>query len=256
MLRASVTLSTSAYDVLWHHHKLGDKPNALHTPSPGATHEERAVLERQAWDELQQNGLIHRGRIDEDLLDVLTLLARPTAEIYGWINRAHERHYSVLVAACGQDAVLAVLVDQILHLHPVRSTGLAGAVVAALPTVPPARGRSLTLPTEHLTLQRAAPDDWLVEVRPGDDEATSHARTVLALPRTNAGQLHVAARDRYGHRHRAAHPLTVLDTPDGRWMTQLRPGSDGRPWLVLTPADHRLLAARLNEMRAALNERA
>ncbi|GGM34461.1 ESX secretion-associated protein EspG [Longimycelium tulufanense] len=254
MLRASVALSTLAYDVLWQHHNLGDKPNALNTPSPGTTHEERAVLEHRAWTELEHTGLLHRGRIDEDLRDALEVLAHPTDEVYGWINQAHREDYTALAALHGDAAILAVLINQVLHLHPIRPTALAESLVSALPEVPPARGRSVTLPADYLAGRRPAEpdDDWFEEVRPADTETTDYAREVLALPRISAGQLHVATRDRLGRRHRTLHPVAFIDTSEGRWMAQRRPTRGNRPWAVIAPADRRLLVARLNEMRAIL----
>ncbi|GGM81668.1 hypothetical protein GCM10012275_60390 [Longimycelium tulufanense] len=252
MLRASVALSTLAYDVLWHHHQFGEKPNALHTLSPGATHEERAVLEHQAWNELAHHGLMHRGRVDEDLLDALALLARPAEEVYGWINHATGEDVSVLAATLGSNAVLAILTDGILHLHPLCSTAVVDAVVAVLPKIPPARGPSLTLPAEQLVGARAGPSGWCEDVRPASAEDHSRLHHVLGLPRTSGAQLHVALRDRHGRRHRAAHPLAVLDTTEGRWMSQLRPATQGRPWVVLAPAESRLLSTRLHEMRTHL----
>ncbi|SHG61082.1 ESX secretion-associated protein EspG [Streptoalloteichus hindustanus] len=252
MLRASVALSVLAYDVLWQHHGLDEKPNALHTPSPGATEEERAVLEHQAWQELDRSGLVHNGRIDEDLVEALSLLARPAEEVYAWVNQTEGPDYTVLAALRGGDAVLAVLTREELRLHPVRPTALVETLVSALPDVPAARGRSLSTPADQLSQPPADPDNWLEEVRPIDSDGNGQAHNVLALPRTGGGQLHVAVRDRLGQRRRAPHPVTFIDTTEGRWLTQLRPDPHRQPWVVLTPADSRLLTARLHEMRAEL----
>ncbi|GGM82403.1 ESX secretion-associated protein EspG [Longimycelium tulufanense] len=252
MLRASVALSTLAFDVLWQHHEFGEKPNALYTPSPGATHEERGVLEQQVWGELAHHGLIHRGRVDEDLLDTLALLARPGEEVYGWINHATGADVSVLAATLGSNAVLALLSEGVVQLRPVRVTAVVDAVVAVLPQVPSARGPSLTLPADQLDTPRTGPSRWFEDVRPASAEEHRRLHHVLALPRTSGAQLHVAVRDRSGRRRRARYPLTVLDTTEGRWMSQLRPATQGHPWVVLAPVHARLLSARLREMRTYL----
>ncbi|MCP2262154.1 EspG family protein [Streptoalloteichus tenebrarius] len=254
MLRASVALSALAFDVLWQDERLGDKPNPLSCPSPGATYEERAELERTAWAELEQVGLARHGRADEDLVEALHLVRRPAVELFGWVN-GEGGHWSLLAAAAGPSAVLAVFANDTLELHPVRVDALAEVVVSALPEVAPARGHALSVPVDAVSGPRDDGESGSFlhhAAGGGGGPEVTRFRQVMSAERRGVAQLYAAVRDSYGQRRRVDRPLTVLDTVDGRWLVQRRPGNPGPDWLVAAPVDRRLLVTRLSELRAEL----
>ncbi|SHF31296.1 ESX secretion-associated protein EspG [Streptoalloteichus hindustanus] len=254
MLRASVALSALAFDVLWQNEELGDKPTPLSCPSPGATYEERAELERRAWGELEQAGLARRGRADEDLVEALHLLRSPSVELFAWVS-AERGNWSVLATASGPSGVLAVFANDRLDLHPVRPEALADTVVSALPEVAPARGHALSVPMDAVSGSAGdgVSGSFLHQAAGrGGGGDVARFRQVMSAERRGMAQLYAAARDSYGQRRRVDRPLTVLDTVDGRWIVQRRRGNPGPDWLVVAPADRRLLATRLSELRAEL----
>ena len=185
-----------------------------------------------------------RRRIDErltaDVQAASKILARPTAECYGWVSTP-ETSQAILAAARGSEAVLATRTGSTVRLEPIDPDGLIDAVVAQLPNTPPADGRSLNIPATDLE-----PPQGVLDERPSTD--VRMLRTLMARPRTASGQLHVATRDRLNRRRRTPNPLSYLDVREGRWMT--RATADG--WVHATPATARLIATTLGRMRRQL----
>jgi len=148
MLHRRAELSLLAYDVSWEQAGVGPKHSALSTPSPGVTVEERQELVPKAMDELAAAGLVHRGRIDGDLLDTWTVLACARREFYGWFTPDGVAEHAVVVAAAGEDAVIGVTDGAALALTPIRPTALAVACAGT------ARGRAGERPFDQHSAQR------------------------------------------------------------------------------------------------------
>lgn len=73
-----IVLSTTEFDVLCEAERLTDHRHVvLDVPSPGATYTERAEIVAQTWASLRSRRLAqpHRDQVDEDLGDLLVLLA-------------------------------------------------------------------------------------------------------------------------------------------------------------------------------------
>ncbi|GDY33737.1 ESX secretion-associated protein EspG [Gandjariella thermophila] len=254
MLRSRITISALAYDVAWESERLPDKHRALLTPSPGTTYEERAELERRALAELASLGLARGEQIHPDLLAALRLIARAHQEFYGWWHAAESDTVSAVVAVSGEDAVRAVLLNNQLTLEPVRAAGAADALVALLPQAPAGRGSAISMPEDEVGGSAGDGPGYgggvMVSASTSVNASTAQLRRLLDQPRTGGGQLYAASRDHLGRKHRAPGPVTYFDTAAGRYVAVRRPGSDGRAWVTITPADPSTLASRLTESLA------
>ncbi|MBM7771492.1 hypothetical protein JOD54_001696 [Actinokineospora baliensis] len=181
-----------------------------------------------------------RGRIDPDLRATLALLCRPRTEFYGWIT-SNDRTIGVLAAAAGRDAVLAVRVDDTLHLRQIAPDRLPDTLVDQAPDVAPGRGQAITVtPAEPSTRQyttssRSAPELAL-------------AQRIAQLPTTGGGQLYVAVRDNHNRRTAVPQPVRYADTSGGRWLNLTLPDSR----VLIAPATKAALAKRLRDLHQAL----
>lgn len=267
MLRARVTISLPAYDVVWESENLQDKHPTLGIPSYGETYQDRLDVQRKAWQELEGLGLARGGRAHPDLVDTFHMLERPQREFYGWFSAPEGlgNQQAALSAASGDDAVLAQIVDDKLVLTPVRPTGLVDALVSVLPDKPAARGQSFNFPAESIGGgsrgggRHSRPEDdgggFMMSSRNTGGASPQRLREIMEKPRTGGGQLFVAARDRLGARKRAESPLTYIDNSDGRYLGQKMRGPDGSEWVIVAPADKRTLAQKLSEMAASVTGR-
>jgi hypothetical protein len=255
VVRHQVAISARGYAVAWAAEDLGPQHPALLAP----LHEEGAPLveriERAAAELERSNLFDRRGGLHPDLLATFGLLARPSVEFYGWI--ATERppaNFSAVAAARGNDAVLAVLDEDVLTLTPLRPDAMAGALVDLLPRTPAAHARSITTPASDLGAGTDhGPDDGFAGLTPRrtGSPAADAIQRLDAAPRTAVAQFYVAVRDGAGRRQRSPYPLNVLDLPDGRWFVQ-HTNSSGQMWVTAAPANTQALTARLDEMRRKL----
>jgi hypothetical protein len=254
MLRRRAEFSLLAYDVAWEQADVGPKHPALATPSPGATLEERDVLTRQAMDELAAVGLVHRGRVDPDLLDTWVLLARAKREYYGWFTPDGVGEHAVVVAAAGEGVVIGVTDGTALALTPIRPTALAESLVLALPEVEPARHPSISVPRDAFDAVLHGDGDAasvLVKTMGSTARHDTDARQLVDLlrqPRRGGGQFFAACRDRLGVRIRSRRPLNYLDTTHGRTLLTEAPSGDGRSWILAVAGDDRQFADQLDRL--------
>jgi hypothetical protein len=221
-------------------------PTAVWTPS-----ENDHAADVKARDEIARlGGIDRRGRLDIDLEATLSLLCKPRAEFYGWLNYDHAT-IAVLVAASGRDAVLAIRTGDTVSLTQAQPEHLPELLIAQAPDVPPARGHTITV-----TLADLKPDTSQVSVgvgaRHGKPEVRM-AQQIMETPTTGGGQLFTAVRDSMGRRHRVTHPLRYIDTVHGRWINVTLPGQERR--VFLAPADRRAVVGRLHDMHVGLTGR-
>jgi hypothetical protein len=211
--------------------------------------------DQAAWRALAQAGSRGGGGLDRDLADSLAVLARPSVEYYGWFTH-DDTTTAVLAAAINRDAVLAVRQQDRVRLTPADPRHLAEELIGCLPDVPPARGRSATLPVAKIRTELAprpsrAGGRVLQAVGPVRGEMASFAR-LTHLPVTGAGELYAAVRDRRtGGRRTSPHPVGYQDTVEGRWLAQIVPGRD-EDWAIIAPATPALLLTRVQEVHHAL----
>jgi len=235
-----------------------DQPHAvLSTTAWWMGDDVRRAVERKALAELAELGLT----LDSGFRAAVAALARPTVEFYGWLSTA-ERVLGVFGVCAGAEAVVVVRDEDTVRLSPVHPDRLAEAVVARLPVVPAARGRSLNVPEAELIggdRRRAGDDEGFAGfsplVAPSADASLFHA--LMAEPRTGASQFYVAVRDDLGRRRRVRSPVSCVDVApgratEGRWMTRTSATGAGVNWVFAAPATEASLVAKLHEMHWAL----
>lgn len=251
MLRSAVTLSALAYDLVWEAEEVGEKHNALLTPSPGATMAERLAVARPAIEELTRAGLFDGRYVHPDLKAAMQLIARAHRELYGWFTPEPEAPTSsVLAVASGRDALLAVLAEEQLHLRPIDARELAAAVVGVLPEAQPLRIPAYSVPLAELNGggERNG-EGYLQRMGAGSGRGAEleRVRRLFAEPRLGAGQFRAAGRDRFGRRQVSPSPVDYFDVAGGRFVTYLPAGGDGS-WGMVVPGGRAQLIERFGEM--------
>lgn len=246
-----ITLSALEFDVLWEHLGLGDMPLVVKVPSPGKTHEERALLEARVWADLESRGLGRAVEVDRDIEEILGVLAKPQREVD--VRAYVGRNVRVLAAAAGDLAAVAELSDQTVTLRRTTESSLPSTALAVLPPAPAGPGRSVTLPTAQFESAARAADRnregfgaALLESGLRADDADVLVEMIKDV--TNLGNFGAAARDRLGRRRRAERVVSFFDTEDGRYVQTRRPSDDGTHWTTISPADLRKLTHHVTEL--------
>lgn len=246
-----IVLSALELDVLWEHLRLGQLPLVVRVPSPGKTFEERARLEERAWSDLERRGLGRPVDLHPDIRDVLGVLAKADREVDA---RAYAgRNLRVLAAATGEFAGVAQLSDGEVTLRRASATGLPSAVLAALPSLPPGPGQSVTMRTAEFEAAAGGAagtrDGFrkaLLELDMRTDDVDALAEMIKDV--SGMGNFGAAARDKFGRRRRADRVVSFFDTEDGRYMQVRRPAADGVLWTTISPADPRKLTHHVDEL--------
>ena len=246
-----VEISALEFDVVWeHYHGLDQMPLVLKVPSPGRTDDERKSIVRGVWDDLARRGLGTPMEPHPGLLDLLRLLRRPDREIDGRLWLGGELR--LLVAATGDEAVLATLSHGRLTLRPADATGLPRFALSVLPPAPAGPGQSITLPTADFTAaarEAHKQEELATELRSrGVRDADAKALAEMIGDIVNRGQYGTASRDRWGRRVRAHRVISFFDTADGRYLQVRRPADDNEPWTTISPADSRRMLQHLTEL--------
>lgn len=248
-----VEISALEFDVLWEHYYGEDDPMplVLKVPSPGKTDDERARIVRTTWDGLSRRGLGSPVDPHPPLTHLLGLLRRPDHEIDGRLWLGSELR--VLVAATGDEAVLATLSSGRLTLRPADATGLPRFALSVLPSAPAGPGQSITLPTEDFTAaaREATKQEDLAAALRSRGVRPSDAKTLADMigDLVNRGQYGVAARDKWGRRVRAARVISFFDTAEGRYLQVVRKvDEEAAPWTTISPANDRRMLQHLTEL--------
>jgi hypothetical protein len=216
-------------------HDVGELPVVIQ-PDP-VWHDpvsDRAAIDT-AWRVFTRVNLVDRpGRLHGHALDVLHLLARPSVEYVG-VVLGRDYQDGVVVAARGDDAVIAYRTGAAVTLTSVRHASLPETLLRQIPDVRPAPIDSVNVRT----------DDVAAGIAPG------HVRTLRLLKRQRLleqGELHVAVRDTYGRRRRSD-PIRYQDYRIGRVIVVIADG-----YLSVAPATKILLRDRLRTVHRQLTE--
>jgi hypothetical protein len=107
-MRLSVRLSTGTLLTLVRWRRGEPHPIVSYTP---AWYDDMALraMDTRARAELAQLGLVHGGRLDPELDDVVGAFMRPNHELYGWVNATvagQPRHYGVLAGYAHEQGFL------------------------------------------------------------------------------------------------------------------------------------------------------
>lgn len=261
MLQQPVSVSADALDAAVRWENLTGVNVALAVAARWRDEDDQREHDNRMRAEFDRCGLGGRRGLHPDFRDSVLALARPHYEFSGFLA-SPEHTLGVVTAAVGREAVLAVRDDDVVTLRPIRPDALAEVLVAQLPDVPAAHGRSFNIAEADVAPQHTAPRHVRDEDvfgglsatnrRDGRGDDAANLQKVLALERIGAGELHATVRNRAGRPHAAAYPLTYFDTVNGRWMQQITVNRTGERWVVAAPATRDLLITRLYEMQRAL----
>ncbi|MCA1655721.1 MAG: ESX secretion-associated protein EspG [Pseudonocardiaceae bacterium] len=243
-------LSATELDVVWQAAGFGALPLVIDVPSPGATHADRAALERRVWTDLVARDLAEdHGHAHWLLADLLGVLAHRgqsyQLRVFG------DDATRAIIATRGRHTVLGVLADR-FRLTSVPGVGRAAALAALLPDVPAGRGHSVSVDTTafaaatRATSAARAHDRLRVHGLSADD-----ARTLLTMTTgsVRTAQL-VAERRDPGGRTVRSRPVSAHDTSAGRYRT-IRTITAATDHLTVTPTTTAALVDALTRLTTA-----
>ena len=253
-----VTLTLEQYDICWADLGLDEQVYPLRIRSHGRTYEERAHLRRRVYQQLGACGLARGERLEPELADTLTLLARaPVWVDMQWLSAPHQTEPDRAVAARYTEwGLIARLDGTSLRLMPRGGASLLPALIGQLPAADAAPGQSISLPQEILVPSAPSVTTSVYDTLPATSGPVTSGhvgqqyralQAVLAKPRLRGGQIVANGRDRTGKRHRSR-PLEWFDTEAGRWTARVLPAADGGTHLTLSPADSARLATQVHEL--------
>lgn len=251
----SARLALPAADIVFDDLGLGRAPQPFEIPVVGETLDERARLREASQRTLRRHGLMHGGRLDSRLEDVLVTLVRaPFA-----ITLAGDVGGPVVLARAasdGRDAVLAHQQGNLLVLTEVRPTSVVAEAVGMLPRIRAGQGASMRMPAPGGAQPAPADDDF------SNPLASARARTsappqerglarVFGQPRLGLGVIAASARTGEPPRWRRLCQLSWWDFDQedgagpGRWFSTV----DGDPpQLNLHPRDSARIAQYLHQL--------
>jgi len=212
---------------------------------------------------LTQHGLMGPRVIDRDLLGLIQSIARPNLEYFGWFEgktSGGSLNLGILAGSGPGGAFVAVrdLNKETVILAPERPEELLQGFLNQIPAFRPGTGAPLSVSKSEFTTGRqqlAEEGDFSVMRRgPGRAEDASPVKAIkriMAADRTGAGTLYVAVRSQAGTRRRCQKPLNFIDTAEGRWLMEERPGR-GDSLVMFTPATPQVIGQRLRNAQSAL----
>ncbi|QRP46592.1 ESX secretion-associated protein EspG [Amycolatopsis sp. FDAARGOS 1241] len=259
--------SLLAFDFLWEAAELGELPYPLRVRSHGATEDERVSLRHRVDVELKARGIRDsRGRLEPPVEEWLDLLARAPLTIDALHIPEFQAHpVALLGAADERTGVVAVQDADGVWLREAPADGLVSAIVDLLPGGRRGSEASVTLPLDEALHTRPIRVPVAAGGLGGAPEAKGRRAKRQSLsdrvnvdpretygvisgqPRLRGGQLAANSRTQLGARQRSR-VLGWFDTATGRYLSLSRPGSDGREWVTVAPADPATLRTRLGEM--------
>ena len=259
------SLSLTALDILTEHLHLGNSVMIFEVPSVGATMDDRRLIRDAVLRDLSARNLAHRGRLEPEVEDAVTVLTKYRHAIDGAGLLADEQPLCYRAATDGRIAVFASKEDTEVRFELLRPEGLVHAAMSPIGNVKPGPGQSVTYPEPKQEQPRAAhrrsePEEGFSGLRkPNQGQSSSYelqrrsAVTITEKPRTQVGWFSIYGRDQMG-RHQRAPEVTWFDTEDGRYMGYRRPGTDGQQWTTYSPADTPRIAQQVIAMLNSLGQ--
>ncbi len=137
-----ITLTLEQYDIRGADLGLDEQVYPLRIRSHGRTYEERAHLRQRVYQQLGAGGLARGERLEPELADALTLLARaPVWVDMQWLSAPHQAEPDRAVAARYTEwGLIALLHGTSLRLMPCGGASLLPVLIGSCPrrTPPPA----------------------------------------------------------------------------------------------------------------------
>lgn len=225
--------------------------------------EDERKLDEQVNAGLRQAGLMGPRGMDRDLLALIDSLSHPHIEYYGWFDGEFSdgspATFSALVGSGNGGGFGLVRVSGMPTIAVTRQRP-DRLLETFLDIVPDAR----TPPGQTLVTSRAEfesgkpatadePRGSIMQSGHGRDQPVSplkEIQRIMQAPRTGSGALYVAVRPPNGTRRRIPKPVNFIDTDEGRWLMEERPGRESL--LVYTPGSRQAISARLRSAQSAL----
>ncbi|MGW4058980.1 ESX secretion-associated protein EspG [Amycolatopsis sp. NPDC004747] len=230
-------------------------------------HDETAerALDKQVNAVLTQAGLLGPRGMDRDLLGLLDSLSQPQLEYYGWFDGEFADGSPARFSAFsgsgngGGFALIRVAGEDTVVLQRQRADRVLPTFLDMIPAGRPAAGRPLVTSKSEYESGRAATAEAdrqsIMQKPPGRNEPLSpleEMKRIAGLPRSGAGTLYVAGRRGPGTRRlRCPRPVNFIDTAEGRWLMEERPGR-GDSLVVFTPGTTQAIGERLRNAHGAL----
>lgn len=230
----SVKMAVTTLSALLHSQGLGELPLLIRPEPVWDDVDEQRAVDAAALAELGRLRWADRlGHVDGDVVDWLRVLGHAPVE-YGAVFEVDGAQYRVVVAAAGNDAVLAHCDGPMVDVVFLRDEFLPEILLRQLPDVPPAA-------TPSVNMRRSDINSAEVFTRDGQALAKLVHQDLYGM-----GELYVGIRDRYGRRM-ISPPIRYQDYAIGRVLVVVSNG-----YLSVAPASKRLLLDRLHEARTAL----
>ncbi|GAB3296974.1 ESX secretion-associated protein EspG [Parasphingorhabdus pacifica] len=250
--------------------QLDDLALPLEGASFGRTTDQLAEIARREAPTMESLGILVNDEVHPELARALRVLTKP----YLWVDslwfpdlNAEAMWRTVGVLTEGNQVILGVQppgegdrFGGVLTVEIHDNVPLSQVLLPTLPPAPPGN-RSASVPAgsfreEQQTedgerasfMQRSQPVPG--RVSSGDQQLATY-RAIGAEAHVRGGQLAANMRDRNGKVKRST-VLKWFDNaqPDGRYLDHNQPGSTGEPLYMLTPADARLIAGKIDELIA------
>lgn len=260
MAQRNISLSPLVVDYLCERLDITLHP-LLRTARFGQDDEERSRARGLALEEMRSQGLAERDDVHPFVDEVMHLLAKPPLAVGVATQTQNGENFNAVLIERGRSVVQAYQPDGetpeeareikvVVHEYG----GLPWNTVSLLPKSKGAQGMSVSMPAEVLqqAAERAAnkPSEMrgaLTSLGIRSAEASALAQA-FAAERVGGGQITVRGTDKLGRGHKLPTYVQYFDTKDGRYMTQSKPGHDGRDWFLFVPADEQKIAAKVDEM--------
>lgn len=260
MAQRNISLSPLVVDYLCERLDLTMHP-LLRTARFGQDDEERSRARALALDELRSQGLAERDEVLPFVNEVMHMLAKPPLAVGVATQTRDGENFNAILIERGRSVVQAYQADgqtpdeaKEIKIAVHEYGGLPRNTVSLLPKAKAAQGMSVSMPTEVLQQAAQRTADKPGEIRGAltslgirSAEASALAQAFSA-ERIGGGQITVRGTDKLGRGHKLPTYVQYFDTKDGRYMTQSKPGHDGRDWFLFVPADEQKIAAKVDEM--------
>ncbi|MGW4395608.1 ESX secretion-associated protein EspG [Amycolatopsis nivea] len=219
-------------------------------------------LDQEVNAALTAAGLMGPRGMDRDLLALVESISHPQIEYYGWFDGTFEDSPSNFGALVGSGngggfGLIRVQGEQTLTVLRQRSDLLLQTFIDLIPAGKPANGQPLITTKSEYESGRSFGSDEVSRSsimqtgqRTTQVEPLKEIQRILKLPRTGSGALYVASRPQGGRRRRVPKPINFIDTSEGRWLMEERPGKESL--IVFTPGTQQTISERLRQAQSAL----
>lgn len=253
--------------------KLDDLVLPLEGPTYGRTTQQVGEIAQREYPTMEQLGIVVADDIDPELAEALTLLTKPHYWVDSlWFPRLDSDHMwrTVAVITEGDRVVLGVQTPGeterfggtlTVEIH--EKMPLPQVLLPTLPPAPPGNRGVAKVPVSVFQQRMRQSDEdegqdsfmQSTTRRPASsgDQQLAVYDAIAGTEHVRAGQIAANMRDRNGKVKRST-VLKWFDNaqPDGRYLDHVEGSGTGEQLMAFTPADARLIGAKINELVTAV----